>query len=270
MRNSIHSIVLVFVFGLVLAAARGPAPSEAGGQDSAPRMTKSTRAESSFFFNYAPPYTHTDVRFRYEHSWSDLPDTLIPGRPFNIRLSVDQLERMTPTETSPFGPMGWTAGVLVTAGKDHIVKLLQNGSPIRIEYNTYRMPDPSPQLCLTKEVTAGYVEVGRTPAPEYLMKHDWVNSKRAVFDDPVPDKILDKDTFEAPKENIDGELMLVVIYAMGANGWVYVDVNYLYYYEKNRSGGGTWKLRTQFVTTNSAADVKDQSGHTGPAKIELK
>ena len=236
-------------------------------QDAAARMTRSARAESSFSYNDAD----RNVRLRYEHTWTDLPDTLVPGQPFNIRLTVNQLERSMPLDKAIFGPNTWITGVMVTAGKDYITKVLQDSSPIRIESNLYRLFDPSPQLCLSKDTAAGFIEVGRTPAPEYLMNRDWVESGSVVFDDPVTDKIPNKDTFEVPAENIDGELMLVVIQAIGFNSWIYVDVNYLYYFEKNRRGGGIWKLRTQFVTTNFAADVKfTGGGTTGKAKIELK
>ncbi|MDQ7821344.1 MAG: hypothetical protein RDV48_00980 [Candidatus Eremiobacteraeota bacterium] len=91
--------VLIVVLTGVLdsgAAAAGD-PGKSGPEDLliAQRMSRSTTACSVYKFKaselYAVPSSTQPAFLKFENSWSDLPDELIPGQPFNIRLAVDML-----------------------------------------------------------------------------------------------------------------------------------------------------------------------------------
>lgn len=231
----------------------------ASAQEPATRMTASTGATSSFSFVIGDPYTPgaplVPGLVKYRHAWTDLPETLVPGQPFNIRLSVDVLTQQMPARDKviTIGEIRHITGIAVTAGRKHIATFLENDSPIRMEYGTYRGIEPSPQLYVGKDVAAGAL-IEETPDGSRARK--WVDSAADVFAEPVPDGLVDSETFERMSPLDDGELMLVVVNAIGPAGRAYVDVNFLYAYSKK---DGVWRLRTQFVTTNgSSADDDNQ------------
>jgi len=222
----------------------------------ASRMSRSTCADSVYAGSSAVPGSpgeKVSMMLRYRQTWSDLPDTLVPGQPFNIKLSVEQMERRGTDRMMLLG-VKWTTGVLVTAGREWITRVLTNGSPIRMKYDCYEGIEPSPQLCLSRDVAAGIID-GK-----------WVASGSAVFNDAIPGRIPDKTTFTIPKENIKDELMLVIIYAIALNGKAYVDSNYLYIYAGDPARGGVWKLRSQFLTTSPTWKEPDGDGS---CRIEL-
>ncbi|MDQ7821343.1 MAG: hypothetical protein RDV48_00975 [Candidatus Eremiobacteraeota bacterium] len=161
-----------------------------------------------------------------------------------------------PDKLIPIGEMRWTTGVMVTAGKEWVTRIITEVSPLRIEGGTYSIPTPSSQLLITKEVSAGYLieDSGRERTTK------WVSAGKGTFTEPVPDKIPDKNTFVKPAENVKNELMLIIIYALGLNARVYVDSNYLYLYTKNAGGRAVWKLKTQFNTSNFVFDDKTNEG----------
>lgn len=265
-------IVILMAAGSAAAAGSGwNGPGGAGDEGSlfAQRMAPGTRAESLYKFTvselYASPPSKQSGFLKFENSWSDLPDTLVPGQPFNMKLEVNMLQRQIPSPDKflSIGELRWTTGVMVTAGKEWVTKTLTQGDPIRIEGGMYRIPDPSPQLMLTKEVSAGYL-VSETDGSSSIR---WINSATTTFNEPVPDKIPDKNTFAAPKENIKDEMMLVIIYATGLTSRIYLDSNYLYIYTKDSSGRAVWKLRTQFSTSNFKYD---DTVNEGSCIIDLK
>jgi len=197
------------------------------------RMSRSTCADSYYQFNIVEAGTQTSIpcMLRYRQTWSDLPDTLTPGRPFNIKLAVDVTEHRIPSDAVIIDELKMTTGVIVTAGREWITRILTTQNPERMKNGTYYCFDPSPQLYLNKDISAG------------LMSGRWVGSQSGVFNDPVPGIIPDSKTFALPKENIKDEMMLVIFYAIGFNGRVYVDSNYVYLFSN-----GVWKLRSQFNT----------------------
>jgi hypothetical protein len=223
-------------------------------EEPALRMTASTSAESSFSFEIGDPYTpgapQVPGLIKYEHAWTDLPETLTPGQPFNIRLSLELQSKHVPDPKKlvVIGEIRYITGIAVTAGAKHIGAFLENDTPIRMEYGTYRGIEPSPQLFISKDVSGGSI-LEETPDNRRAQK--WIDSVAEVFDAPVPDSLVDSQTFEKllPLEN--GELMLVVIYAIGPGRRAYADVNFLYAYSKKDR---LWRLRTQFVTTNGRGE----------------
>lgn len=231
----------------------------ASAEEPAMRMTASTSATSSYSFVIGDPYTPgaplVPGLVKYRHAWTDLPETLVPGQPFNIRLSVDLLTQQMPARDKvvTIGEIRHITGIAVTAGRKHIAAFLENDSPIRMEYGTYRGIEPSPQLFVGKDVSAGALI---EEMPDRSRAQKWVDSAAEVFAEPVPDGLVDSETFERMLPLEDGELMLVVVNAIGPAGRAYVDVNFLYAYAKK---DGVWRLRTQFVTTNgSSADDDNQ------------
>jgi hypothetical protein len=218
------------------------------------RMTESTSAESSFSFEIGDPYDpgapQVPGLVKYRHAWTDLPDTLRPGQPFNIRLSVELLTKQVPDPKRlvVIGEIRHITGIAVTAGRKHIAAFLENDSPIRMEYGTYRGIEPSPQLFVGKDVSGGSVV---EELPENRRAQKWVDSIAEVFDAPVPDSLVDSQTFEKLLPLEDGELMLVVISAVGPGRRAYADVNFLYAYSKDDR---VWRLRTQFVTASGRSE----------------
>jgi hypothetical protein len=183
---------------------------------------------------------------RYRHSWSEPPETLIPGRPFDINLRVEELEKTVPADMIMIGENRFAAGVLVTAGREWIDEFIKNDKKSRKRGQAYEIPVPSPQLCLYEYIMAGYLnrDDPATGASSFI----WEKSASKTFTAPVPDKISDKTTFETPAKNIDGEQMLVIIYAIGLNGAVYTDTNYLYEDVPETGGAHHWKLVRQWKT----------------------
>jgi hypothetical protein len=207
-------------------------------------------AESALEFEATPIFgSATTIKgsARYRHRWENPPQTLQPGGRFNLRLNVEETGRNMPGDLIIIGDRSWKTGIMVTAGRKAVLASLDNDTTPRLQGNAYCPPEPSPQLLFGKEACAGHLVVEDPQTHE--RKAGWTTESECVFDEIIPDKILDQDTFALPAQNIPDELMLVIIYASGNTGAVYFDTNYLYRYTIDDAGHPVWDLCRQWNTS---------------------